>query len=377
MAALIALLFNWVSVSQTRTELQISTQAQFTNRFNEAVTHLGSSSVDVRFGGIYALERIMQDSPRDQPRIIAVLSAYVRTHAPIPVNGLPRLKANEEPPPAGADVTAVADVLADRQPGQDGRTRIDWHKTDLRGLELESGDDPSVPRYLPFALADLSGADLQKANFHGVDLQRTYAPKANLAGATLVDVKLNGAFMSDANLSETWANGTSLRDAILPRATLADAQLYGVDFTGAYLFGADLAGAFLSLKHPDQDSDRETPTNMTSANLSTAVLIGADLIGTNLTGADLTYANLTRAHLGADGELPAAKLTRANLTDALLEDADLIGANLEGANLKDADLTGANLEGANLKNANFTGASLKGANLKGAITDRAIGLPPP
>jgi hypothetical protein len=42
-------------------------------RFNTAITNLGSSSIAVRLGGIYALQRLMQDSPRDQPAVVAVL----------------------------------------------------------------------------------------------------------------------------------------------------------------------------------------------------------------------------------------------------------------------------------------------------------------
>jgi hypothetical protein len=38
----------------------------------------------VRLGGIYALERIVNDSPDDRAIIIEVLTAFVRTHAPWP-----------------------------------------------------------------------------------------------------------------------------------------------------------------------------------------------------------------------------------------------------------------------------------------------------
>ena len=87
LAALVALLFTWMSVGQTNKDLQISEQGQITTRFNAAITNLGSASLDVRLGGIYALQRIMQDSSRDQRTVVSVLSAFVRRHAPVPVNG--------------------------------------------------------------------------------------------------------------------------------------------------------------------------------------------------------------------------------------------------------------------------------------------------
>lgn len=50
LAALAALLFTWMQVGQASKELRISEQGQITNRFNAAVTNLGSDSVDVRLG---------------------------------------------------------------------------------------------------------------------------------------------------------------------------------------------------------------------------------------------------------------------------------------------------------------------------------------
>ncbi|WP_371621563.1 hypothetical protein OG245_00620 [Streptomyces sp. NBC_01116] len=42
-------------------------EGQITDRYTAAVGNLGEDKMDVRLGGIYALERIMQDSRRDQP----------------------------------------------------------------------------------------------------------------------------------------------------------------------------------------------------------------------------------------------------------------------------------------------------------------------
>lgn len=49
-----------------------------TDRYSKAIEQLGSDKIEIRLGGIYALERLMRDSPNDQPTIIEVLAAYVR-----------------------------------------------------------------------------------------------------------------------------------------------------------------------------------------------------------------------------------------------------------------------------------------------------------
>lgn len=98
LAALVALLFTWMSVGQTNKDLRIAEQGQITTRFNAAITNLGSESLDVRLGGIYALQRIMQDSSRDQPTVVSVLSAFVRQHAPVPVSGFKPARSTDPLP---------------------------------------------------------------------------------------------------------------------------------------------------------------------------------------------------------------------------------------------------------------------------------------
>jgi len=52
-----------------------------TDRYTKAIEQLGSDKRDVRIGGIYALERVARDSPRDHPTVIEVLAAFIREHS--------------------------------------------------------------------------------------------------------------------------------------------------------------------------------------------------------------------------------------------------------------------------------------------------------
>jgi hypothetical protein len=87
LAAVGALYFNTHQTSEalqaTRDQVGLFEQGQLTDRFSKAVGQLGTKdSLEVRLGGIYALERIARDSVRDHPTVMEVLSAYVREHAP-------------------------------------------------------------------------------------------------------------------------------------------------------------------------------------------------------------------------------------------------------------------------------------------------------
>ena len=75
----------------TRT-YRLTQQGQITDRHTKAIQQLGSEKAEVRLGGIYALERITNDSPQDRATIADVLPAFVRVHAPWPTErpGQPR-----------------------------------------------------------------------------------------------------------------------------------------------------------------------------------------------------------------------------------------------------------------------------------------------
>ena len=110
---------------------------------------------------------------------------------------------------------------------------------------------------------------------------------------------------------------------------------------------------------------KEYPDDLTAAKLARADLTDANLRGADLTAANLTAANLARADL-ADADLSRAKLAAANLAEANLRGADLSRADLSDADLAraklaDADLTAADLAEANLARANLTDADLRGA----------------
>src|SRR6516225_3233653 len=78
----------WASVRNTNKTtalalraFELTEQGQVTERDSNAIAQLGSDKLDVRIGGIYALEPIARDSPRDHPTIMEVLAAFIREHS--------------------------------------------------------------------------------------------------------------------------------------------------------------------------------------------------------------------------------------------------------------------------------------------------------
>ena len=56
----------------TARNFALSREGQVTDRYTKAIEQLGSDKLDVRIGGIYALERIARDSARDHPTVMEV-----------------------------------------------------------------------------------------------------------------------------------------------------------------------------------------------------------------------------------------------------------------------------------------------------------------
>ncbi|WP_449244727.1 hypothetical protein [Desulfobacca acetoxidans] len=94
-------------------QVQISEDGQVTDRFTKAIEQLGSNQMEVRLGGIYALECIAHDSDKDYWTIMEVLTAYVRERAPWQEDEQDASQPEKIEPPT--DIQAVLTVLGRRR----------------------------------------------------------------------------------------------------------------------------------------------------------------------------------------------------------------------------------------------------------------------
>ncbi|WP_331763459.1 pentapeptide repeat-containing protein [Streptomyces anulatus] len=244
-AALVAVAGLWYSNVQTRQAneqaQQANTQArddraldkegQITDRYTAAVGNLGEDKMDVRLGGIYALQRIMQDSRRDQPTIANVLASYIRTHA-----AKPPAKGQD----VSADVHAALTVLATRDRTRDGAFHLDLHGVKLPNINLSFADVDAALHGADLSGADLSGANLTDADLSGADLSG-----ADLRSTELGEADLSGAYLGEADLTDAYLGKAKLRYAHLGKANLRGTSLVSADLRRAILSEADLRGAVL------------------------------------------------------------------------------------------------------------------------------------
>lgn len=176
----------------------------------EQLSTLGDDGVEVRVGGVLALQRIAEDSDRDLPAVVEVLSVFVRTRGQAPNDdGDLALERHRPTPDVQAALTVIGRVH-DRH-----RSYIDLHEAHLERANL--------------ARADLIGADLSGANLTGADLSGS-----DLSGANLVRADLAGAYLGGADLTDAYLAGANLDGAYLIDVDLDGADLSRVDLTGAF-----------------------------------------------------------------------------------------------------------------------------------------------
>lgn len=266
-AVLTGLIFAWQQLGQTSNNLRVSQEGQITDRFSRAVDQLGSDEFTIRLGGIYALERIARDSPRDYGPVMEVLTAFARQESPLPANapGTPAAAAPDIP----LDVKAVFKVIGRRTPEQVATEMADGGCLDLTNINAVG--------------ADLAGANLQNTCWDNSDLRGAIMSRANLDDSTF-----SAANLQQANLDRVTASGAQFNSANLVFAHLGDS-----DFSDANFLAANMTSSLL------QDANFHDASllnaNLHGATAFGSIFDGADMFGANLTGAVLTDADLSEA----------------------------------------------------------------------------------
>lgn len=182
-------------------------------RYQESAAMLGNERLAVRMAGIYALQRLAEDHPREHHvEAMKLLCAYVR---------------NRTSDGSVEDVQAAMEAICtcharQRRLEVEADFRLDLRGTDLTGailpdLDLSAaifGTSHFDPRdHGPSSIlkgADLQGAILTNAHLYGVDLTDANLQRANLTGAQLMGANLSGTTFS----SQVWIVGTGDAKAV-------------------------------------------------------------------------------------------------------------------------------------------------------------------
>ena len=215
----------------------ISQRRLMNERYQKGAEMLGSEVLAVRLGGIYALQHLAEDEPKQyHVQIMRLLCAFVRNPTKEGADtGLSHYRVR-------GDVQAAMMAIGSR-----GDADVELEKKEKFELDLIFAE------LFETGATGMNDEDIDPCLLVGVNLIGANLSKANAAGACLTGAKLIGA-----NLTEAYLTG----------AYLTSAHLTGARLIGANLSRANLVGAYPTFAN-------FTDANLTDANLTGALLIGA------------------------------------------------------------------------------------------------------
>ena len=197
----------------------LNRRGQLAERFTRAVDQVGSSHLDVRLGGIYALEGIARDAPEYHGPVVEVLTAYVREHAPVP--------STIETP--SNDATRLARrPWRSRRPPQTSMPPIE-HDVEEALLETPQDVRKALRETPALRSRKRPKADIQAAL--SVLGRRTLAHDTG-APLELGRTVLTGVKLWAAHLEDAWLEQAHLDDALLADVHLDLKQAHGTERAG-------------------------------------------------------------------------------------------------------------------------------------------------
>jgi Pentapeptide repeats (8 copies) len=233
LALLSGLYFTYQNVKTAQKNLLVTEEGKITERFSNAVELLGSDKLDVRLGGIYALERIARDSQKDHWTVMEVLTAFVRENSHKKIKEEENIERNLR----GQKDSWTQFVEREEEVEDDERNVREDIQTIMtvigrrKWIDTENG-------YLNLRRVNLEGYNLYKANLSKADLIFANLFDADLSESILIETNFSSAEMSGANLYKA-----NLTNAILWRARLYDSNMEEAILTGATLYKTKLFGA--------------------------------------------------------------------------------------------------------------------------------------
>ena len=275
LGAVVALPFTLVRIGLTRQQVDTAKEAllndkidvavsdlyaqrQITVKEDEAYHDIWEDDITRRNGAIDRLEGLVAEDKTLSPRVIRMLSVYVR-----------------ELSRTGAKAQEVTE-------GLEGDALSKW----VRGLRVQRSDMEKAVQTLGrlpvfkddqgrTTRPDLTGANLQRMDLSGLDFENAQLRGARLQGADLTGAQLRGATLRGAKVQ--WAQlfraemeGADLTGAQMQATNLTGAKLQGADLTRvglewSYLGPAQLQGADLKYAQFDPDTDLRAATLLGAA----------------------------------------------------------------------------------------------------------------
>ncbi|MDH2381446.1 pentapeptide repeat-containing protein [Bradyrhizobium sp. CER78] len=194
-------------------------------------------NIESRLGGLYSLERLLDESEKDQRAILETLCAYIRENSPFEPSTSEEehkayLRGDQTPKPTHrSDVQAALTIIGRRSLRIRERATLEGWRLNFRNSNLVGYDLSS----LNFDRSDLTGSFLNFANlnyasfedsvFETSTLQRAKLTKTCFRSSRFKHCLIKGAEIDDTDFRETKIDATDLREATISSFDISGADL--------------------------------------------------------------------------------------------------------------------------------------------------------
>jgi Uncharacterized low-complexity proteins len=249
-AVFLGIYFAWGNLTTAR-------EGQITERFTRAIDQLGNKKMEIRIGGMYALERIANESKKDYWSVMEILTAYIEENARFKYETMEMVEKEEERNNFfnysidwDFDKTQKAvnnflslDNFRDHETACNiiARRKFQYvgSKKSWSFLHNQRCIEPShicLGRVnLPYRFfkkshlenANFFGSFFNSVHFEGAYLQNTFFSLAIIINTKFNDAILENAFFEAAYISKSNFEGANLRNANFDLAIIKDTNFKG------------------------------------------------------------------------------------------------------------------------------------------------------
>ena len=292
------------SVVVAQQNVKISEDGNVTERFKNAIEHLGRDEGSIRLGGIYSLHRIAKKSPEDTESVCNIFCSYLISEA---VSNITYKKGDL------IAIKTIADLLFKHDDNRLVYASIKKTLSNVHFVELnlDNGNisnckftKTSIVKSTFFNCViegssfkssilnklNFSRSKIKNVRFDGCELKNTGFFKSNWENVTIYDSDLKLIHMSSSTLINITVWQVFFNQSNLEHLNISESSFLEVSFENSYL-------DYSNIKNTSINKCDMKYACLKNVDLSNSEIINSDLKGVNFSGANLSNCDFKNSFL--------------------------------------------------------------------------------
>ncbi|MEO1582129.1 MAG: hypothetical protein AAFR91_09775 [Pseudomonadota bacterium] len=222
----------------TYKRIKVTEDGQVTERFTKAIEHLGSKQPSICIGGIYALERIAKDSPKDHWMVMEILSSYIRENSSLETNNPNTSQGDFFDPLSNPSSYSKNKIEASIQSALSVILRRNT-KNDQRGSQIDL-------RNCFLSGCTISNASMDNLIIEGSHMTNSVIENTTFENISLTNVKFNNSNINNVNFIKIRCENFEMQNSVINKMNIDQCNFYASDFTSLETQSFNVKNTFFS-----------------------------------------------------------------------------------------------------------------------------------